>query len=98
MSSKLGLTELLGRIGDDNIQFQNIEHDMTNIALGKGGRDCKVTFATDPKFINPTMAATGQLKYVPLVLWLPKELVDKAMEDLGIAPARSGRGRTDDVR
>lgn len=72
----MGIVELLTRIGDENIKFQNLVNDMTDIALPNGASE--VTFATDPRFISPNHVATGSVAHVALVLWLPKDLVQKA--------------------
>jgi len=78
MIDKIGIVEFLRRIGDDNIKFQNLASNMTNIQLVRKGKATQITFLTDPNFITPNDVAHGGGKYIGLVLWLPRDLVDKA--------------------
>lgn len=76
--SKLGLCEFLSRIGDDNIKFQNVVHDLKGIQLVRKGKETQITFLTDPAFITPNDVMSGKPRYMGIVLWLPMELVEKA--------------------
>lgn len=80
----LGITELCRRIGDDHIRLQPLLDVITNVTtIAKPKRrgapyhpGVRITFLTDQ--ITCGEIATGECKMVPLLLWLPKELVDKA--------------------
>lgn len=77
---KLGIIETLQRVGEDNVRLQFVANSMTNIQLKKSG-DVLVTFATGKESITPNDVASGQLRNVGVILWLPKPLVDKAVSD-----------------
>lgn len=68
MAKQVGMTELISKVGDENIKFQNL--DSCSISLNydhkKGG---KITFGTD-ELITPD--GTERLG---LVLWLPRDKV-----------------------
>lgn len=73
---KLGITELLSRIGDDNVKLQNLGESMTHINQRKGGVT-EIAFLTDA--ITPTEAIVGEAKYLGFVLWLPTAAVKAVM-------------------
>jgi hypothetical protein len=73
----MGIIELLERVGEDNIQLQNLVESMDGISMR--GADSRVSFWTNG--INPTEIAVGKARNVGLVLWLPTELVEKAKAD-----------------
>jgi hypothetical protein len=71
----MGIIELIQRVGEDNVKLQNLVESADVISTNKKG-ETRVSFWTDG--ITATESATGQFANVGLVLWLPKELVDKA--------------------
>lgn len=74
------MTELLERVGNDHIKFQNLLESMENIQTRKDG-SVAVTFLTSVNNITPNDVALGTGKHVGLVLWLPRERVDEAMKE-----------------
>jgi hypothetical protein len=77
------ITQLLLKIGDDNIRFQNLMHDIAGCQLVHKGKESRVTFHTDPTALNPGhLMDPAKAPYVVLVLWLPRELADKAKAEL----------------
>ena len=67
------MSELILAIGDDNVQFQNLDHCATDLNYGsKSGS--KITFGTEQPL---TLEGTKKLG---LVLWLDREAVKSAME------------------
>lgn len=71
----MGIIELLERVGENNVQLQNLVESMDGITVNKHG-DSRVSFWTNG--INPTEIAVGKARNVGLVLWLPTDLVEKA--------------------
>ena len=78
----VGIIELLERVGEDNVQLQNLVESMDDISVNKRG-DSRVSFWTNG--INATEIAVGKARNVGLVLWLPTELVEKAKADSAAA-------------
>lgn len=93
MSKPLGISELVARVGDENIQVQNIGHNMT--AANNGKKMATITFATSPEHCQQMMRLGAGIKssIVGLVLWMP---ADKRTPDKSRAPdadaARCGAG------
>lgn len=78
----LGIVELLTRIGDSRIEFQNLFHAFTGARTRKGG-GVEVSFVTDPDNVDLVAMAVSDTapKKTALVLWLPPEEVAKANAD-----------------
>ena len=80
MNKPLGIVELLTRIGDDQISFQELIGSATNFqARKKPSPHTAVTFLTDQ--ITPSEVMAGKPRRVCLVVWLPAELVEKARKE-----------------
>ena len=72
MGKPIGMVELLTKIGDDNIKFQNL--DSCAISLNYDHKKgSKITFGTDEPI---TLDGTERLG---LVLWLPRDKVAEAV-------------------
>ena len=69
----IGISELITRIGDDNVSFQSLDSCMisTNYSSRKG---TVITFGTDQP-VRPS--GTRDLG---LVVWLPRERVNEILE------------------
>lgn len=68
MAKQVGMTELISKIGDENIKFQNL--DSCSISLNYDHKKgSKITFGTD-ELITPD--GTERLG---LILWLPRDKV-----------------------
>jgi hypothetical protein len=66
------LSELIAAVGDDVVQFQNLDQCATDLNYtAKSGT--KITFGTDQKI---DFNGTDRLG---LVLWLPRDAVKKAL-------------------
>ena len=71
------LSELIEHVGDDNIGFQNLDHDTAEAEMSGGvGR---ITFRTDPQHVKER--AFGEASHVALVLWIPKDKLPEDMEE-----------------
>lgn len=73
MSNPIPISKLVALIGDENIQVQNVAHNMT--AANNGKKIATITFATSPEHCQKMMrAAAGiQSNLVGLVLWFPAD-------------------------
>ncbi len=78
---KLTLTQLLGKIGDDNITYQNLDTDFVEFKDGKRG--AKITFATGEKIDGArAMLGAGPTQKMGLIIWLDRDHVANVMEGL----------------
>lgn len=79
----LGVEALVRYVGDDRLFFQNLDHVATDYSLKRGKRGeatlTKISFLTDA--ITPTEVMNGTTKMIGLVVWLPRDLVAKALAD-----------------
>ena len=66
------ISELVLAIGDDNIQFQNLDHSIDTLKMV--GATTKVTFGTEEPF---SIKGTERLG---LVLWLERQAVADALD------------------
>lgn len=73
MAEKVGMSEALRRVGDENITFQRLDTDAMRIDVGK--REAKVTFVTDPD--NANRLASGELQ--GLVVWVGAQALRTAV-------------------
>ena len=80
MGARLGIIELLTRIGEDHVHLQNLFENATNFAVrGKRGRQhTEITFTTSLESVTPTEIFQGKQRNVGLVLWLPADRVQTA--------------------
>lgn len=67
------LSELIAEIGDDNVQFQNLDNDLIRLNTKSNGTT-ELTFGTEAQ---TTLNGTEKLG---LVIWLDREEVKKATE------------------
>lgn len=73
MGKQMGMVELLSKVGNDNIRFQNL--DTCAISLNYDyKKGSKITFGTDELI---TLDGTER---IGLVLWLPREKVMEAIK------------------
>lgn len=79
----LGIAELIRRIGDENIQFQNVMHNLTAVQNPKHGKHSTITMAIAPD-IGQELAAAAAAHQTPrktgLVLWIDTDKLNKALE------------------
>lgn len=73
-----GLVELLNEIGNEDIKYQNIRNDLTDIVQGKNNLSY-VTFGTTEFSPNDLVSNNGK---VGLVVWIDSEKVKAAMEKI----------------
>jgi len=72
------LSELIAAIGDDNVRFQNLDQDEWRLK----GQNGLLTFATDPEEVPVANVLSGEgikTKQLGLVVWLPRDAVEKAV-------------------
>ena len=68
------MSELILAVGDDNVQFQNLDNCATSLNYSaKSGT--KITFGTEQPLTPDGTERLG------LVVWLPRDVVKKAMMD-----------------
>jgi hypothetical protein len=72
------MSDLILAIGDDNVKFQNLFDSMNSISTSKKGVS-KISFSTDGVTANEVMSPDTS-KNVGLVLWLPRDKVEAALE------------------
>jgi hypothetical protein len=69
------MSELILAIGDDNVEFQNLDSCAVSMNYNiKSGT--KITFGADGNILHPTKGT----KKLGLVLWLDREAVKAAIE------------------
>jgi len=71
----LSLSELIKKVGDDNIGVQPLDQCMTNLQATKT-KGNKITFATEQPF---GMEGTDQMG---LVLWIPRDKMAEIEKEL----------------
>ena len=74
-----GITDLISKIGDDNIEFQILDSSITNIKSVKGGS--KIEFITSQ--ITPSDVAMNTGKRC-LIVWVDGDVFSQALRDIGI--------------
>jgi len=87
------LSEIIARVGDENIQLQNLQRDLVSVDTGK--KDGKITFTTErSKTLNLAACCVNGDKpqFTGLVLWLPTELVN-ALLTMKREPVKSITGK-----
>lgn len=70
----MGISELLTRIGDDNIMFQNLDNDIVRLKTRADGQS-EITFGSQAQ---TTINGTERLG---LVLWLNRDDVELAKKE-----------------
>ena len=70
----IGISELVATIGDENIQFQNLDQAIDSINMREGVT--KITFGT------PQRIDLGGTKMLGLVLWVDRSVAAEAMQTL----------------
>ena len=68
----MSLTKVLSLIGDDNIEYQNVENSALKMKINKKHGDCEVTFATCHDLLNGC-GKTG------LIVWLGNDELKMAV-------------------
>lgn len=85
----LGVVELVTRVGDDRLFFQNLDQVADGYRLRRGKRGeadlTEIKFLTDA--ITPTEVMNGTTKMIGLVVWLPRDLVAQALAEAKAADA-----------
>lgn len=77
----IGTVQMLTRLGDDEIKFQNIAGSLTNISTNKK-KEVKVTFVTGEEFITPGEVMSGNFRNIGFLLWLPREKVERIIAEI----------------
>jgi len=73
------LSELIKKIGDENVSFQILNQNITNISERKRDMTCRVTFETNK--LSPGDIVLGEGN-IGLVVWIPQDKWKKALKDL----------------
>jgi hypothetical protein len=69
-----GLTELIARIGDENMEFQKLSQSMLCFKSNKKHGDCEVTFATAMENIHNDKEA--------VIVWVDKEVLRTSLDKI----------------
>ncbi len=69
------LSDLIRAVGDENVEFQNLDDVTTNVQATKGG--VRVTFGTHAICVTDFISHAFSKK-MGLVIWLPRDKVDAA--------------------
>lgn len=73
----MSITELITKVGAENIVLQNIGNDCVDLKVNK---HCGViTFNTDKAKVQDLMSASmtgSRTKFVGLILWIPRDKID----------------------
>lgn len=80
----LGMSELLTKVGDNNIEFQRLGSGY--FQANENTKDCKISFATK----SGTALAMERGDLIGLVVWLKKEDVDRVTKSVAALEAREG--------
>lgn len=72
---KLGVTELVSKVGDENITMQALDHCATNLQYS-AKKGTAITFRTNQP-ITPDL----ETKDLGVVLWLPRDIVKKILAE-----------------
>ena len=78
------ISELISKVGDENIKVQQLLTDFTAGNIGKKG--ATLTFATDSGFVseyNRCAALGGSPSHVGLVVWIPADRLHAARAQKG---------------
>lgn len=71
----MSLTKVLNIIGDDNIEYQNVENSAVKMKLNKKHNCCEITFATNHDLLNGC-GKTG------LVVWVDSDKLADAVSQV----------------
>jgi hypothetical protein len=64
------LSELIAKVGDENVKFQNLDLDIVKAGItSAGGQIC---FATDERHVIERTQTESATSYLGLVLWIPR--------------------------
>lgn len=67
------LSELIAKIGDENVQVQNLDHATVRLSTKANGIT-EITFGT------PAATTINGTKQLGIVVWLDRDAVEKAKE------------------
>jgi hypothetical protein len=71
------MSELILKVGDENVVFQNLDRDAQTVDKTKHGT--KITFYTDA--IQAEEVLFGKSAKIGLVVWLPRAAVEAAIAE-----------------
>jgi hypothetical protein len=89
----LGIIELFTRIGEDHVRVQNLFDGDVDITVTKRGT--RLSFYTDPANVTPGAVLRGDAM-VALVVWMPREAVDRAIAEHRAPTPTAAHGAGDD--
>lgn len=80
------ISELLNEIGDENLTFQNLTQDLSNVTNGK--KDSKITFCTSRDIgfdLANAIATDTEPEKTAYIVWMPtkkwREVLKQAAEN-----------------
>ena len=72
------ISALVRLVGDEHIQVQPLLDAVTNVRLVDKGRGSSITFRTASDLLSPGELMSESTRYLPLVVWLPRQRVEAA--------------------
>lgn len=75
------LSELLDKIGDENLIFQNLTQDLAGVTNGK--KDSRVTFFTDTckgRDLANAVASNSKPKMTDYIVWMPTDKLNAVLK------------------
>ena len=85
----LALSELCRRVGDEYIKIQNLGESLAGARSHKNGVT-EVSFFTQE--VSPATFVGGDEKVIGLILWLPRDRVEKAQAEWEVEQVRAPHG------
>lgn len=85
----LGISELVSKIGDENITVQNLASNLSEVKNGK--KDSRLTFFTSPEMgrqIAKEAAGIESSTHIGLILWIPRDKLPTTAAPATPAPAQ----------
>lgn len=75
------ISDLIRLVGDAYIHVQPLLDVISNVRLFDKGRGTSITFATSTDLLTPGELMDDRTRYVPLVVWLPRDRVEAAQAE-----------------
>lgn len=75
---KMKMSELLERVGDENIRYQIVRDDMRDAIRDKSGSS--ISFYTDPAMVTDLLVGTKI--WTGLVIWVQTDLLEKIQREM----------------
>lgn len=85
------LTELLQKVGDENITFQNLTECMTRADYRKKHNAIEIGFLTNKVAVKELL--TGEFKNRGFIVWIPEEVMKPIIQEINAAKTISEQAK-----